>query len=366
TLDEFADLIIESGLNVRFGGMAVASENMTLPLLKKLKKAGCNELSFGVETGSQDVLNMMNKHLHTPQSASRVLKDSKEAGIENTVFIIVGFPGEKERHFYETLHFVRENFENIDRLMVNRQLILEGSRIFKKPANYGIAEGVDSNNSFFTVDGLNDSKIRQERWNTLYLLFVEKMTLIETPSITGENPVLRLALENKNLKLKVEQIKGLQEEIKVRNSASKNRDGSAPILSLWKNGINKMWKFNNQINQVGVNEYVATNRDPFMIAPQIDAAPGQPKFIKLSLKHEFEQPVSSQVFWRVPGQNSFTEQRSVRFSVPASDNHEGFETVYIDIRKYMDEALKGEPIIQLRLDPLEQSGKFMINDIVLF
>ena len=72
-----------------------------------LKQAGCAEVWMGVESGSQAILNAMDKglKLSAVRSARRWLK---EAGIRACFFLQFGYPGETASELQETIAFVRE------------------------------------------------------------------------------------------------------------------------------------------------------------------------------------------------------------------------------------------------------------------
>ena len=81
---------------------------MTLDIANKLKAAGCNHVTFGIESGSQRVLNLMNKR-YLITDANNVLKNMHEAGIMVTCNFMFGFPGETEEDFKQTLNFIELN-----------------------------------------------------------------------------------------------------------------------------------------------------------------------------------------------------------------------------------------------------------------
>jgi radical SAM superfamily enzyme YgiQ (UPF0313 family) len=75
--------------------------------VQNLKAAGCSEVWMGVESGSQAVLNAMNKGLtlSSVHSARRLLK---EVGIRACYFLQFGYPGETWAELQETIALVRE------------------------------------------------------------------------------------------------------------------------------------------------------------------------------------------------------------------------------------------------------------------
>ncbi|MFL6303401.1 MAG: B12-binding domain-containing radical SAM protein, partial [Candidatus Sulfotelmatobacter sp.] len=75
--------------------------------VRHLKAAGCAEVWMGVESGSQAVLNAMDKGLSLPAvvAARRRLK---QAGIRACYFLQFGYPGETWTELQETIAFVRQ------------------------------------------------------------------------------------------------------------------------------------------------------------------------------------------------------------------------------------------------------------------
>lgn len=71
-----------------------------------LRTAGCAEIWMGVESGSQKILDAMDKglRLSTVRTARQRLKD---AGIRACYFLQFGYPGEKWHDLQETIAFVR-------------------------------------------------------------------------------------------------------------------------------------------------------------------------------------------------------------------------------------------------------------------
>ncbi|MFH1318405.1 MAG: radical SAM protein, partial [Candidatus Omnitrophota bacterium] len=76
-------------------------DNISAEALKAMKKAGCELLGFGVDSGSEKVLKAMNKRITIDQVISAFAM-TKEAGLATQLNIIVGHPGEDNNTFKET------------------------------------------------------------------------------------------------------------------------------------------------------------------------------------------------------------------------------------------------------------------------
>jgi anaerobic magnesium-protoporphyrin IX monomethyl ester cyclase len=76
-------------------------------LLKHMKRAGCRLIHFGVESGSQRVLDRTNKGTNL-EAIRRGIRLAREAGIETACFFMFGFPEELPSEMEETLIFAKE------------------------------------------------------------------------------------------------------------------------------------------------------------------------------------------------------------------------------------------------------------------
>jgi len=84
---------------------------MTDETVRNLKTAGCTEVWMGVESGSQSVLNAMDKGLSLPAVIAARARLS-EIGIRACFFLQLGYPGEGWEELQETIAFVRSTRPN--------------------------------------------------------------------------------------------------------------------------------------------------------------------------------------------------------------------------------------------------------------
>ncbi|MGM5488521.1 MAG: B12-binding domain-containing radical SAM protein, partial [Nanobdellota archaeon] len=108
-----------------------------IPLLPGLAQAGLKSVAWGVESGSQKMLNRMQKGT-TVKDIAAVLKAAKKADLINTVYIIFGFPGETQEDFFMTLDFLRQNKDNIDLVSTSMFGLQKGSAVYNNPKAFGI------------------------------------------------------------------------------------------------------------------------------------------------------------------------------------------------------------------------------------
>ena len=82
-------------------------DQVTREMLLKMKKANCKLIHYGVESGSQKMLNAMRKGTTVEQN-SRALKLTKEVGIGAAISVVVGYPGETPEMLRQTVDFMNK------------------------------------------------------------------------------------------------------------------------------------------------------------------------------------------------------------------------------------------------------------------
>lgn len=105
-LQEFAEAVERLCCAIPFKVQARA-DLITSETANALKKAGCAEVWMGVESGSQKVLDAMDKGLQVEEVVSAT-KHLKRQGIRTCYFLQFGYPGEEWTDIQKTIALVRE------------------------------------------------------------------------------------------------------------------------------------------------------------------------------------------------------------------------------------------------------------------
>ncbi len=103
---ELCEMILEDGLKMSWS-CAARVDTVKPDILGLMKKAGCWEISFGLETGSNDLLKKMDKKAEVEKSEQAV-KWTAAAGIRTKGLFMLGFPGEDEHTIQQTKDFIRK------------------------------------------------------------------------------------------------------------------------------------------------------------------------------------------------------------------------------------------------------------------
>jgi len=118
--EDILDLIIASGMKISFqfyNGLRV--DTVDPPLLKKLKEAGCFYISYGCESGNEQILKDIQKAV-TLQEVRDATRWTRAAGIACSVNFIIGHKGETYKTAMDSINFARSlpvNFVNFYNLI---------------------------------------------------------------------------------------------------------------------------------------------------------------------------------------------------------------------------------------------------------
>ncbi len=105
--------ITDEPLGVDWYGFARISPELSDPIFcKQLRKSGCVMLKLGIESGSQNVLDAMDKGIDL-QIVESALAALHSAGILTYVYLLFGTPSESIAEARETLDFTVRNADSI-------------------------------------------------------------------------------------------------------------------------------------------------------------------------------------------------------------------------------------------------------------
>lgn len=139
-------------------------DHVDADILKELKQAGCYQVTFGIESGSQQILDAMHKRI-TPEQVERAVHLIKRAGLRTYGFVMLGFPGETEATLKETYDLIRRC--PIDDVGVFLFTPLPGTEVYEQLSVHGrFVEDWSKMNSLshavFVPEGLTESHLLRE------------------------------------------------------------------------------------------------------------------------------------------------------------------------------------------------------------
>lgn len=82
------------------------AERLNDDILQLLKEAGCYRIWIGAESGSQKIIDAMDRRVDVDVVKTAIQK-TNALGIETGTFIMVGYPGENEKDINETINYLK-------------------------------------------------------------------------------------------------------------------------------------------------------------------------------------------------------------------------------------------------------------------
>jgi GT2 family glycosyltransferase/radical SAM superfamily enzyme YgiQ (UPF0313 family)/Tfp pilus assembly protein PilF len=104
--EKFCELLIERDIKITWA-CETRVDTLDRELVELMQRAGLAALYFGVESGSQEVLNRLQKKI-TPDQTRAAFGWCREFGIKTAASVIVGTPGETSRDLQQTLALIND------------------------------------------------------------------------------------------------------------------------------------------------------------------------------------------------------------------------------------------------------------------
>ncbi len=147
-LIKICTLLIKKELNVQW---ICASRVDTIDdeLVALMKRAGCRQMGFGAESGSQKILDDLRKGI-TVEQIEKAVRLVNASGLEASLSFFIGSPQESRETALETIDFAAHLRKEYNcKVIVLRALLLPGTVMYKQALKMGLTtEQVDYNDSF--------------------------------------------------------------------------------------------------------------------------------------------------------------------------------------------------------------------------
>ena len=105
-LEGFARALDAAGLRVRYECITRA-DRMNARVVELLARTGCVRVWIGAESGSQRILDAMQRQVKVEQ-VTAMIRAASDAGIQTGTFLMLGYPGETESDIVATEQYLRD------------------------------------------------------------------------------------------------------------------------------------------------------------------------------------------------------------------------------------------------------------------
>jgi hypothetical protein len=177
--------LIRTGADLDWTCCARFEPGISADLLAQMRQAGCRMLLYGLESGSQRVLDRMHKGIKIA-TAERILREGTEAGIWNHMFFFFGFPGETERDAKETIRFFKANRHVVHSVCTGTFLLEKHAAVAADLGQYGIRHIIPRHperDLAYYADYEVESGITAERAEEIEAQFIESLPYKPAPQL---------------------------------------------------------------------------------------------------------------------------------------------------------------------------------------
>jgi anaerobic magnesium-protoporphyrin IX monomethyl ester cyclase len=144
---ELCDRLILEGLNI--GWECNTRVNLVdEAMLRRMKKAGCNSIKVGIETGSEKIMGLINKKI-TFADCKKAAQLFRKVGIHWTGYFMMGFPGETKDDVYATVKFMKALKPDYASFSVYEPF--PGTELFSLGIEKGLVQENRQLQDFFTI-----------------------------------------------------------------------------------------------------------------------------------------------------------------------------------------------------------------------
>ena len=125
-LGEFVEALELAKVKVKFECISRA-DRMNKEVIGLLKKAGCFRVWIGAESGSQKIIDAMDRRVSVDQVREMII-EARNQGIETGTFIMLGYPGETEEDIEETIKHLK--ISNPDHFTITVAYPIKGTTLY--------------------------------------------------------------------------------------------------------------------------------------------------------------------------------------------------------------------------------------------
>jgi radical SAM superfamily enzyme YgiQ (UPF0313 family) len=136
-LGRIAAELLRRDLRLHFHVMGRPTRDYDDALLSDLSRAGCRWISWGVETGSQRLLDIAGKGTDAAETR-RVLERTARAGISSLPMMLFGLPTSRDEDLEQTFDLLESCYEHIETMTASSFVLYDGTPFGNRPEHYGM------------------------------------------------------------------------------------------------------------------------------------------------------------------------------------------------------------------------------------
>lgn len=156
-------------------------------LLQRMREAGCWQISFGLESGDQEILNKMKKGI-TIEKSRQAVRWAKMAGLDVRAYFILGMPGESTTSIRKTAEFARSlpidtaQFYALTLFPGNELYEIakrEGTMLHDDYSKFNVNIDVDDSRLAYVPEGMTEQELKNAIRDTYKKFYLRPIYLLK-------------------------------------------------------------------------------------------------------------------------------------------------------------------------------------------
>lgn len=193
-LMEICNRLIDLKLDISWTCLGRVNQ-VSAETLALMRRAGCWQISYGIESGSQVTLDLIRKDVTLEQIRLAVAM-SHRAGLRTKGFFIVGHPGETRQTLGQTIDFALGL--PLDDISVSLLTPFPGTELYERAGEFGSFDPDWSRmnllNAVFIPSGLTSEDLQQAQRALLRRFYLRPARLFDYAGRLARNPALAVPL----------------------------------------------------------------------------------------------------------------------------------------------------------------------------
>lgn len=178
-LEKFAECVEKSGVKFKYECITRA-DRMNEKAIEWLKRSGCYKVWIGAESGSQKVIDLMDRRVEVEKVRS-MIQSSQAAGIQAGTFIMIAYPGESHEDVLATAEHLA--IAQPDEFTITTTYPIKGTELYQESE----ADNLITNNDLnWEAHSDRDLKL-QKRYSDRYYYYA--IRFINNYVATKKNPL---------------------------------------------------------------------------------------------------------------------------------------------------------------------------------
>lgn len=160
---ELCQSILERRLAIEWASNSRV-DTIDAELLHWMKKAGCWIIAYGVESGNQQMLDLMKKKA-TVEQARQAIRLTREAGIKSSVYFLMGLPWDKPETLEDNVRFAQELMPDFVEIFYTYPF--PGTELYRLALEHGLLREGDTPAEAYSrpaIDGLYMTREQLGQW----------------------------------------------------------------------------------------------------------------------------------------------------------------------------------------------------------